>query len=192
MGDKTANCQSAVEGLAEAGRVVSVSSFYYTEPVGYKEQEDFINAVAGLETNRSPADLLAICSAIEDRLGRRRTVRWGPRTVDLDILLYGDLVMSRPELVIPHPLMAMRRFVLAPLVEIAPEVMHPVLNKTMFQLLSELQNSHTVMKCKPVNRASMTQKPDMRPARYIVTEGPDRCRQNQPHDRCSPKSSAHA
>jgi 2-amino-4-hydroxy-6-hydroxymethyldihydropteridine diphosphokinase len=151
IGDKTANCQTAVEGLAEAGRIIGVSSFYYTEPVGYKEQEDFINAAASLETNRSPAELLAICHAIEDRLGRRRTVRWGPRTVDLDILLYGGLVVKRPDLVIPHPLMAMRRFVLAPLVEIAPSVMHPVLNKTMFQLLCELQNSHTVMKCKPVN-----------------------------------------
>jgi 2-amino-4-hydroxy-6-hydroxymethyldihydropteridine diphosphokinase len=153
MGDKSANCQMAVEGLAEAGRIISVSSFYYTEPVGYREQEDFINAVASLETNRSPAELLAICHAIENRLGRRRTVRWGPRTVDLDILLYGDLVVSRPDLVIPHPLMAMRKFVLAPLVEIAPSVMHPVLNKTMFQLLCELQNSHTVMKCRPVNKA---------------------------------------
>jgi 2-amino-4-hydroxy-6-hydroxymethyldihydropteridine diphosphokinase len=152
-GDKTANCQAAVEGLAEAGRIISVSSFYYTEPVGYKEQEDFINAVAILETNRSPVELLSICHAIEDRLGRRRTVRWGPRTVDLDILLYGDLVMSRPDLIIPHPLMAVRRFVLAPFVEIAPAVMHPVLNKTMIQLLAELQNSHTVMKCKPVNEA---------------------------------------
>jgi 2-amino-4-hydroxy-6-hydroxymethyldihydropteridine diphosphokinase len=153
MGDKTANCQTAVEHLAEAGRIVSVSSFYYAEPVGYKEQEDFINAVAGLETNRSPVELLSICHAIEDRLERRRTVRWGPRTVDLDILLFGDLVVNRPDLIIPHPLMALRRFVLAPLVEIAPEVMHPVLNKTMIQLLSELQTSHTVMKCKPVNEA---------------------------------------
>jgi 2-amino-4-hydroxy-6-hydroxymethyldihydropteridine diphosphokinase len=151
IGDKTANCQTAVECLAEAGRIIAVSSFYYTEPVGYKEQEDFINAAASLETNRSPSELLAICHAIEDRLGRRRTVRWGPRTVDLDILLYGDLVVKRAELVIPHPLMAMRRFVLAPLVEIAPAIIHPVLNKTMIQLLSELQNSHTVMKCKPVN-----------------------------------------
>ncbi len=151
IGDKTVNCQTAVECLAEAGRIIGVSSFYYTEPVGYKEQEDFINAVAILETNRSPAELLSICHAIEDRLGRRRTVRWGPRTVDLDILLYGDLVVNRPDLVIPHPLMAVRRFVLAPLVEIAPAAMHPVLNKTMIQLLIELQTSHTVMKCKPVN-----------------------------------------
>jgi 2-amino-4-hydroxy-6-hydroxymethyldihydropteridine diphosphokinase/dihydroneopterin aldolase/2-amino-4-hydroxy-6-hydroxymethyldihydropteridine diphosphokinase len=153
IGDKTANCQTAVECLAEAGQVISVSSFYYTEPVGYKEQEDFINAVAILETNRSPVELLAICHVIEDRLGRRRTVRWGPRTVDLDIILYGDLVVNRPDLVIPHPLMAVRKFVLAPLVEIAPEVMHPVLNKTMIQLLRELQNTHTVMKCKSGNKA---------------------------------------
>jgi dihydroneopterin aldolase / 2-amino-4-hydroxy-6-hydroxymethyldihydropteridine diphosphokinase len=151
MGDKRANCQMAVEHLSEAGRIISVSSFYYTEPVGYKEQEDFINAVATLETNRSPAELLSICHAIEDRLGRRRTVRWGPRTVDLDILLYGDLVLTRSDLVIPHPLMSIRRFVLAPLVEIAPAVMHPVLHKTMIQLLRELQTSHTVMKCKPAN-----------------------------------------
>ena len=172
MGDKTANCQTAVEHLAEAGRIVSVSSFYYTEPVGYKEQEDFINAVAGLETNCSPSELLSICHAIEDRLGRRRTVRWGPRTVDLDILLFGDLVVNRPDLIIPHPLMALRRFVLAPLVEIAPAVRHPVLNKTMIQLLGELQNSQTVMKLQARERSTMTPKPDIRPARYIVTEGP--------------------
>jgi 2-amino-4-hydroxy-6-hydroxymethyldihydropteridine diphosphokinase len=153
IGDKTTNCQTAVECLAEAGRIVGVSSFYYTEPVGYKEQEDFINAVASLQTSLSPSELLRICHAIEDRLGRRRTVRWGPRTVDLDILLYGDLVVSRPDLVIPHPLMALRKFVLAPLVEIAPAVIHPTLNKTMIQLLSELQKSHTVIKCKPENKA---------------------------------------
>jgi 2-amino-4-hydroxy-6-hydroxymethyldihydropteridine diphosphokinase len=150
-GDKSANCQKAVERLAEAGRIIGVSSFYYTEPVGYKEQEDFINAVATLETDRSPTELLSICHAIEDMLGRRRTVRWGPRTVDLDILLYGDLVICRADLVIPHPLMTVRMFVLAPLVEIAPALMHPVLKKTMTQLLSELQTSHTVIKCKPVN-----------------------------------------
>jgi len=148
VGDKTANCRKALELLAEAGRVIRVSSFYYTEPVGYREQEDFINAVAAIETDRSPGELLSICHAIEDRLGRTRTIKWGPRTADLDILLYGDAMMNSLDLVIPHPLMATRKFVLVPLVEIAPKVVHPVLNKTASQLLSELQNSHTVMKCR--------------------------------------------
>ena len=154
VGDREANCLRAIEFLAEAGRVIAVSSLYCTEPVGYTEQEEFINAVAALETGRSPADLLAACQAIEDRLARKRTVRWGPRTADLDILLYGDLVMSRPELVIPHPLMATRRFVLAPLAEIAPGVMHPVLHKTAEQLLRELPLGHRVVKSTPGCRHS--------------------------------------
>jgi 2-amino-4-hydroxy-6-hydroxymethyldihydropteridine diphosphokinase len=148
-GDRKSNCRNAIECLEDAGRVIRVSSLYYTEPVGYKEQEDFINAVAAVETDRSPSELLALCHVIENKLGRTRTVRWGPRTVDLDVLLYGDLVMNQPDLVIPHPLMATRKFVLAPLAEIAPGVVHPVLHKTARQLLRELRNSHTVMKCKP-------------------------------------------
>ena len=77
VGDKAANCLRAIEFLAEAGRIIDVSSLYYTEPVGFKAQEDFINAVVALETDRPPAELLAICRAIEERLGRRRTVRLG-------------------------------------------------------------------------------------------------------------------
>jgi 2-amino-4-hydroxy-6-hydroxymethyldihydropteridine diphosphokinase len=146
VGDKAANCMRAIESLAEAGRIIAVSSLYYTEPVGFKAQEDFINAVVALDTDRPPVELLAICHAIEDRQGRRRTVRWGPRTIDLDILLYGDLVMSLPDLDIPHPLMAARKFVLAPFVEIAPDVVHPILKKTMSQLLGELRDTHTVLK----------------------------------------------
>jgi 2-amino-4-hydroxy-6-hydroxymethyldihydropteridine diphosphokinase len=148
VGDRKANCRKAFELLADTGRVISVSSLYYTEPVGYKEQENFINAVVSIETDLSARELLDACRAIEGRLGRKRTLRWGPRTIDLDILLYGEHMINKPHLVIPHPLMATRMFVLAPLAEIAPEVMHPVLHKTAEQLLRELKDTSTVMKCR--------------------------------------------
>jgi 2-amino-4-hydroxy-6-hydroxymethyldihydropteridine diphosphokinase len=154
IGDKKANCHMAIELLGKTERIICASSFYYTEPVGYREQEDFINAVVAVETDRAPGDLLSVCRSIEDKLGRIRTIQWGPRTADLDILLYGDVVMSTLDLIIPHPLMTTRKFVLVPLAEIAPEAVHPVSNKTASQLLAELQNSHTVMKCKPDNKAS--------------------------------------
>jgi 2-amino-4-hydroxy-6-hydroxymethyldihydropteridine diphosphokinase/dihydroneopterin aldolase/2-amino-4-hydroxy-6-hydroxymethyldihydropteridine diphosphokinase len=147
MGDKMATCRRALDLLSRAGRVTRVSSFYRTEPVGYPNQEDFINAVAELETSLSPLALLAACHVIEDDLGRSRLLQWGPRTIDLDILLYGDQVVNNSELTIPHPLMARRRFVLVPLCEIAPQATHPVICKTVADLLKELTDAHRVVRC---------------------------------------------
>ncbi len=147
MGDRTGACRRALELLSKAGIVTAVSSLYCTEPVGYKEQDEFINAAAEIVTDLSPHDLLLACREIEDRLGRIRVIRWGPRALDLDILLYGSSVVNTPDLVIPHPQMSLRGFVLVPLCEIAPRVVHPVLNKTIEQLLRELKDLHRVVKC---------------------------------------------
>ncbi len=146
-GDKAGNCLRALNLLREAGRVKKTSSFYGTEPVGFRNQEDFINAVAELHTDLSAGQLLEACRDIENKLGRSRTLRWGPRTIDLDILLYGDVVMETSDLTIPHPLLASRRFVLVPLCEIAPQVVHPVLQKTASRLLAELDDPHRVAAC---------------------------------------------
>ena len=149
MGDKKGKCLTALNLLRKTGRVVQVSSFYCTEPVGYREQEDFVNAVAEVETDISPEALLAECHAIEEALGRSRDVRWGPRTIDLDILLYGNRVISGSALTIPHPRLAIRKFVLVPLCEIAPQAVHPVFKKTAAHLLHELKDPHRVAKCDP-------------------------------------------
>jgi 2-amino-4-hydroxy-6-hydroxymethyldihydropteridine diphosphokinase len=146
VGDREANVRRAAALLAGAGTVAALSSLYATEPVGNREQPGFINAVAAIETSLAPGELLAVCRSIEERLGRERTVRWGPRTIDLDILLYGDRTVSTDELTIPHPRMAERRFVLEPLAEIAPGAAHPVLRRTSVELLRDLKDPHTVVR----------------------------------------------
>ncbi len=140
LGDKRKNLDDAVRLLSEARGIdaVRVSSYYETEPVGYVEQEPFLNAAARIETTLSPNELLDVCHEIENQLGRVRTVRWGPRTIDLDILLFGDSIIDMPELEIPHPLMHERAFVLEPLCELDPDVLHPVLKKTTKELLKNL------------------------------------------------------
>ncbi len=110
------------------------SSWYLTRPVGLDDPEWFINGVILLETGQSPRELLETLLKIESRLGRERTIKWGPRTMDLDILFFDDRVIREVDLVIPHPELEKRRFVLDPLEEIAPDLIHPGFNKTIKEL----------------------------------------------------------
>lgn len=119
------------------GRIVRQSSVYETPPFGYKNQGDFLNMVVQVETTLSPEEVFFHIQIIENALGRVRTIKNGPRTIDIDLLLFDRLFMETSYLVIPHPCMHKRRFVLEPLAEIAPRKRHPVLKKTVASLLRE-------------------------------------------------------
>jgi 2-amino-4-hydroxy-6-hydroxymethyldihydropteridine diphosphokinase len=135
LGDREANINRALVEIVRSGcRLAQVSSIYETEPVGFEDQPDFLNAVAEIETEAGPAELMAALDEIEQRIGRRETFKWGPRKVDLDILLYGDQSLAEDNLKIPHPEMHKRAFVLSPLAEIAPQAMHPALGLTAREL----------------------------------------------------------
>ena len=143
MGDSRAYLDNAVKALKETKgiRLGAVSDYIVTAPYGGVEQDDFLNGALALDTYHSPEKLLRILHEIEADAGRERLVHWGPRTLDLDILLYDDSVIDTEDLHIPHIDMHNRDFVLKPLSQIAPYVRHPVLNKTIMQLLSELERS---------------------------------------------------
>jgi 2-amino-4-hydroxy-6-hydroxymethyldihydropteridine diphosphokinase len=146
VGDREHHLRDAIAHLGAFGSVVSVSSFYETEPVGFTDQSWFLNCALTLETNQTPEPLMKALLNIEQEMGRRRTPKKGPRNIDIDILLFDDTVVDSPELTVPHPAMHLRRFVLEPLAEIAPDARHPVLQKTVRELLNELPAGQAVRK----------------------------------------------
>ena len=148
MGDKIANLNKAIEELGKVpgNKVLAVSSFYKTEPVGGVEQDWFVNAAAEIETSLTPRELLNKLLYIEKNLGRVRDARWGPRVIDLDILLYDDLVMNEEGLSIPHPYLHERGFVLVPLAEIAPKVIHPKFKKSISELMRGIHDNKKIEK----------------------------------------------
>ncbi len=143
IGDRARNLFHAYEHIIALKGVkpLMLSRFYETEPMGGPPQPMFLNAALSIETTIPPHQLLEQFQYIEVNMGRVRTVKWGPRTIDIDILLYGNRIIDDDHLKIPHPLMHTRLFVLEPLVEIDPGIINPLFNKTVLQLYEELQNS---------------------------------------------------
>ncbi|MFH1419161.1 MAG: 2-amino-4-hydroxy-6-hydroxymethyldihydropteridine diphosphokinase [Planctomycetota bacterium] len=141
MGRRKKNVAAALNALeiTKEIEVIKVSKLYETEPVGGPEdQGPYINAAAHIRTNLSPLRLLAVCLNIEESLGRKRSIRWGARTIDLDVLCYEQKVVATPKLTLPHPLMHERRFVMEPLAEIAPDLVHPMLEQTAREIFDSL------------------------------------------------------
>ena len=138
VGDRAANLRTAIHRVGSLGNVMAVSSFYETEPVEVAAQPWFLNCAVELDTEKMPKQLLAGVLDIEREMGRRRVQKKGPRTLDIDILLFGNSIIQTKGLTIPHPAMHERRFVLEPLAEIAPEARHPVIKRTVRELRDAL------------------------------------------------------
>ncbi len=141
LGDRKENLKTALKKLDEKGlKIVKVSSFLETEPYGVKNQPMFLNAVCEVKTNLPPEGLIKLLLSVEREMGRKRCRRWGERNIDLDLLFYDDTVLNTQDLILPHPDLQNRDFVLAPLMEIAPGFVHPVLKKTITEIKNGMQN----------------------------------------------------
>jgi len=148
LGDREANLNKALELISKSvGRIDTCSGIYETEPWGFQSENNFLNMVIKVHTKLKPTDLIKKIILIEDHLGRIRDSRkYISRTIDIDILLYANIVIDKSNLTIPHPLIQDRRFVLVPLCDIAPEMIHPVLSKTFAALLKECKDDREVKK----------------------------------------------
>ncbi|MCD7975099.1 MAG: 2-amino-4-hydroxy-6-hydroxymethyldihydropteridine diphosphokinase [Phascolarctobacterium sp.] len=140
LGDREKNLKTALEKMEEKGlEIVKVSSFLETEPYGVKGQPMFLNAACEIKTELSPEKLLDILFSVEQEMGRKRCRRWGERNIDLDLLFYDNLVLNTEYLVLPHPDLQNRDFILTPLMEIAPLFVHPVLKKTIIEIKNDIE-----------------------------------------------------
>jgi 2-amino-4-hydroxy-6-hydroxymethyldihydropteridine diphosphokinase len=164
VGDREARLRDAVARLGAVGRVAAVSSFYETEPVEFTRQPWFLNCAVALETSQTPQQLMTAILGIEEEMGRRRVQKKGPRSIDIDILIFvtgktvtgetEEAIMESKELTIPHPAMHLRRFALEPLVEIAPDLLHPILGKTISELRDALPEGQSVRQVRQSERAN--------------------------------------
>ncbi|MFC1852593.1 2-amino-4-hydroxy-6-hydroxymethyldihydropteridine diphosphokinase [candidate division CSSED10-310 bacterium] len=147
LGKPIAQCQQVIQYLQQqaAVRLVAISSLYLTEPVSPVEQGWFYNFALKLKTDLSPFDFLMLCQDIEKQFDRKRAEKWGPRSMDLDIIYYGSQIIESEDLVIPHQHLAERKFVLIPLAEIAPEFIDPQRNKSISKILRQTSDRHAVL-----------------------------------------------